>query len=384
MDVLIEPPPESQPSADIDRQNMARACDLALHGQGFVEPNPMVGCLVWRHGKVVGEGWHQSFGGPHAEANALQQAGELTHGATVYVTLEPCCHQGKTPPCAPQLIAAGVRRVIVGCLDPNPRVAGAGVGQLRAAGVQVEVGTLQQQAERLIDPFRKWILSGKPWVIAKWAMTVDGKLAAVDGTSRWITNETARQCVHRLRSRVDAVVVGSRTALVDDPMLTARPAGPRTPLRVVVDSLAVLPLESQLVQSAREVPVLLFASSAAEEKRLAALEKSGVEVVLCDAETSFLRIDALLNELGGRQFSNVLVEGGGTLLGALADADQIDEVYAFVGPLITGGAGAPTACGGKGRPTLADALQFDEPQWSVLGDNALFHGRVRRELRRPS
>ena len=213
---------------DIDLWHMRRALELAARGEGFVEPNPMVGCVIAQGAEIIGEGWHRRFGQPHAEVEALRMAGDRAAGATLYVTLEPCCHFGKTPPCTRAVLASGVRRVVAAQTDPFPQVRGLGIAELRAAGLSVEVGLLESDARRLIAPYLKLVQTGRPWIIAKWAMTLDGKIATRSGQSRWISGPPSRQLVHALRGRVDAIMVGRETADRDDPLLTARPAGPRT------------------------------------------------------------------------------------------------------------------------------------------------------------
>ena len=241
--------------SELDSWQMARALELAARGEGFVEPNPMVGCVIARGAEIIGEGWHRKFGGPHAEVEALHVAGTRARGATLYVTLEPCCHQGKTPPCTDAILASGLGRVVVAQRDPFPAVAGGGIERLRQAGLAVEVGLREAEARRLNAPYLKLTESGRPWVIAKWAMTLDGKLASRTGDSRWISNEASRAIVHQLRGRVDAIVVGRGTAGQDDPLLTARPAGPRVATRIVLDTRASLASDSQLVTTAGEAPV---------------------------------------------------------------------------------------------------------------------------------
>jgi diaminohydroxyphosphoribosylaminopyrimidine deaminase / 5-amino-6-(5-phosphoribosylamino)uracil reductase len=359
-----------------DRRHMGRAMELARRGEGYVEPNPMVGCVLVRNGEVVGEGWHQKFGGPHAEVEALAAAGSAAKGATAYVTLEPCSHTGKTPPCTEALIRAGVERVVVGCRDPNPHVSGEGVAQLEAAGVKCHPSVLADEAADVIAPFTKLVTTGRPWVIAKWAMTLDGKFATHTGDSRWISGEQSRAKVHQLRGRVDAIVVGAGTVKQDDPLLTARPPGPRTPTRIILDSQASLPLASQLVATAHETPVLLATSSTASPERLQALRERGVEVWQTDEIDSTKRWNALLDELGRRQMTNVLVEGGAKVLGALFDAGAIDEVHVFIAPKLVGGAG-PGPVAGRGLPEMNLASRLIRYTIEQLGGDAYIHGRFK-------
>lgn len=362
-----------------DAQYIDRAIELARRGEGSVEPNPMVGCVLVRHGSVVGEGWHQQFGGPHAEVEALRMAGEAARGATAYVTLEPCAHAGKTPPCTEALIAAGVARVVIACGDPNPLVNGRGVAALQAAGVDVVVLDNQLEATALIAPFAKLMTVSRPWVIAKWAMTLDGKLATASGDSQWISGEESRGVVHQLRGRMDAIVVGRGTAEQDDPLLTARPAGVRTPTRVVLDSQAVLSLESRLVRTSSDAPVVVAAAANAPEARCHALREAGVEVWQSppSAVISSDRWLALLDELGRRRMTNILVEGGAKVLGALLDAGEIDEVHAFIAPKLIGGSG-PSPLRGEGRALMADALRLKSPKVERVGEDVYVSGRVMR------
>jgi diaminohydroxyphosphoribosylaminopyrimidine deaminase/5-amino-6-(5-phosphoribosylamino)uracil reductase len=362
---------------DDDRRYMARALELARHGEGRVEPNPMVGCVIVRDGRVVGEGWHQRFGGPHAEIEALRAAGDAARGATVYVTLEPCAHMGKTPPCTAALVAAGVARVVAGCRDPHPRVDGRGLAELERSGVDVTVGVLEDAATDLIAPFAKLAANGRPWVIAKWAMTIDGKLATRTGASRWISGEESRARVHVLRGRVDAIVVGRGTAAADDPLLTARPPGPRVATRIVLDSQASLSLDSQLVRTSSEGPVMVATCANAPAGRCQELRERGVEVWPSAGASPGQRWTELLDELGRRQMTNVLVEGGAQVLGTLADLGEIDEVHAFVAPLLVGGpAASPIA--GRGAAAIETALRLDRAVVEQMGPDAYIHGRVHR------
>jgi len=363
---------------EIDRRHMQRALELAIQGQGYVEPNPMVGCVIAQGVQVVGEGWHRRFGGPHAEVEALGIAGPQAAGATMVVTLEPCCHHGKTPPCTEAIVAAGVRRVVVAQQDPFPEVSGRGLAALRAAGIELEVGVLEAEARRLVAPYRKLLATGRPWVIAKWAMSLDGRTATRTGSSRWISNEASRQIVHGLRGRVDAIIVGRQTARVDDPLLTARPPGPRVALRVVVDSRASLSSGSQLVRTARQTPVLVAASPTASPADRQRLAGAGCEVLVCHGDSHAERLTWLLEELGRRRHTNVLVEGGGQLLGGLLEGRQIDEVHVFVAPKLVGGELARSPIEGEGIAAMSDAMALDSPEWRQLGGDLYFTGRIAR------
>jgi diaminohydroxyphosphoribosylaminopyrimidine deaminase/5-amino-6-(5-phosphoribosylamino)uracil reductase len=354
---------------------MRRALALAEKGRGHVEPNPLVGAVVVRDGREVGAGWHQKYGAAHAEVNAFAQAGEAARGATLYVTLEPCCHHGKTPPCTDAVLRTGVQRVVAAMADPFPQVAGKGAAILRAAGIHIEFGLCATEARRLNAPYLKLLASGRPYVHAKWAMSLDGKIATRTGHSQWISNDASRRRVHELRGQMDGILVGIGTALADDPLLTARPAGPRTAVRVIVDSQARLPVGSRLVATAREVPLLIAVTGAAPPDRIAKLQACGVEVLTLPGDAAGkLSLTALLDELGRRRFTNVLVEGGGTLLGSLFDERLIDEVYAFVAPKVIGG--DAEAIGGAGLTAMRDALSLREANVRILEGDVLIHGRL--------
>jgi diaminohydroxyphosphoribosylaminopyrimidine deaminase/5-amino-6-(5-phosphoribosylamino)uracil reductase len=360
---------------ETDLSWMRRALELAERGRGHVEPNPLVGAVVVRGGQRVGEGWHERHGAAHAEVNALAEAGEAARGATLYVTLEPCCHHGKTPPCTDAILRAGVARVVAAMTDPFPRVAGQGTEALRAAGVAVEVGAGEAEARRLNAPYLKLLGTGRPYVHAKWAMTLDGKIATRSGDSKWISNEASRRHVHALRGRMDAIVVGIGTALADDPLLTVRPPGPRTPVRVVLDSAARLPLSSRLVTSARAAPVLVVTGPPAAPSRVYALTKAGCEVLTLSAPRR-PAVPDLLDALGRRRMTNVLVEGGSEVLGSFLDAGAIDEVHVFLAPRLAGGTDAKTPVGGIGVGRIAEALPLHEWTVEVVEDNVLIRGRL--------
>jgi diaminohydroxyphosphoribosylaminopyrimidine deaminase/5-amino-6-(5-phosphoribosylamino)uracil reductase len=359
-----------------DHRHMRRALDLAAHGQGAVEPNPMVGCVLVRDGEVIGEGWHREYGGPHAEVDALNSVAGSSQGATAYVTLEPCCHTGKTPPCSRALIDAQVSRVVVAAGDPFPAVDGGGVEQLRQAGIEVDCGLLADQSRSLNAPYFKLVETGRPWVIAKWAMTLDGKIAAASGDSHWISNKRSRAVVHQLRGRMDAILVGSKTAIHDDPLLTARPPGPRVATRCVFDSLATLPADCRLARTSAEIPVIVFVGPAAPADRMASLDQAGCEVFRCESTDRARRIIQALDELGRRRMTNLLVEGGGGLLGGLFDAGHIDEVHCFVAAKLLGGQQAPTPIAGVGLPAMSDALPLRSRQIELLDGDVYLHGRV--------
>jgi len=361
--------------SDADLTWMRLALAEAARGRGAVEPNPMVGAAVVREGQLVGLGHHPRFGGPHAEVVALSAAGDLALGATLYVTLEPCCHFGKTPPCTEAVLAAGIKRVVAAVRDPFPKVAGGGFQQLTAAGVMVEVGLEREAALRLNAPYFKRLYTGRPYVIAKWAMTLDGKTATASGDSKWISSPRSRALVHEVRGRMDGILVGIGTALADDPELTARPPGPRTAVRIVLDSAARLPATSRLARTARDVPVWVAANERAPLDRCTALRELRCEILAFEGSGS-IAIGPLLDELGRRGVTNLLVEGGGQTLGAFLDAGAVDEVDVFIAPKLEGGSHPFTPARGQGHTLMSDALQLERHEISMIDRDVRLQGTL--------
>lgn len=361
---------------------MLQALQLAALGRHRTQPNPMVGCVIVKDGAVVGTGYHQRAGGPHAEVFALQEAGGAARGATAYVTLEPCSHHGRTPPCAEALIAAGVSRVVAATVDPDERVAGQGLQRLRDAGVETEVGVLDQEAERLNRAWLHWKRTGLPLVTLKAAITLDGKIAAYTGDSRWVTSEAAREHVHQQRDRSDAILCGVGTVLADDPELTARPAGvtdPKDPLRVVLDSLARTPPTARLLQPdvmARGGGVLIACTRLAPPARIQQLRDTGAEVIEFDADGGLVPIRALMAELGRRSVAGLLVEGGGQVHWSFLTSGVAHRVMVYIAPKLVGGFQAPGWVGGPGLPKMADAWQIRNPEIRTIGEDILVEGEL--------
>jgi diaminohydroxyphosphoribosylaminopyrimidine deaminase / 5-amino-6-(5-phosphoribosylamino)uracil reductase len=354
---------------------MRLALQEAEKGRGWVEPNPLVGAVVVREGQPVAMGHHDRFGGPHAEIHALRAAGEAARSATLYITLEPCSHFGKTPPCTHAIREAGIARVVAALRDPFPQVNGRGLEELAAAGIQVETGVEALAARSLNAPYLKRLVCAMPFVTAKWAMTLDGKTAVAGGDSRWITREPARRMVHEIRGRMDAIIVGIGTALADDPLLTARPPGPRAPVRVVLDSFARLSLSSRLAQTAREVPVLVAVTRLAPERRRNDLKDKGCDV-LAFPTADRVPVVPLLEELSQRGMTNVLLEGGGLVAGSFLDAGQIDAVDAFIAPLLEGGDHTRTPLRGQGRSLMDQSLALWDVQVSQAGPDLRVKGQL--------
>jgi diaminohydroxyphosphoribosylaminopyrimidine deaminase/5-amino-6-(5-phosphoribosylamino)uracil reductase len=379
----MNPTPDNPDACPVDAAFMDRALALAERGRGSVEPNPMVGAVLVRDGRVLGEGWHGRFGGPHAEVEALaaaRAAGVRTRGATMYVTLEPCCHHGKTPPCTQALIEARVARVVVGLTDPDERMAGRGLSRLREAGVAVRSGVRELEARRLLAAYVKLRTRGRPWVLCKWAQTPSGLLALPQSVGRWISCEAARAEVHRLRGVCDGVLVGSGTVRADDPLLTVRSSEPppRVPARVVLDSALRLRGDSALIAGLAEAPLLVAtAADSLTGERADALRAAGVELLGLPTRGGRLALEALLEELGRRQWTNLLVEGGPTVLRSLLENDLADELRVYQSPDDFGVDPAAS----KDLPRLEGPLELGRTTWRCAEEREVGRDRFRRYLR---
>lgn len=364
---------------DHDLQFMREALALAMRGAGSVAPNPLVGCVVVTDGAIIGRGWHEGPGKPHAEIVALRDAGDAARGAGVYVTLEPCNHTGRTGPCVDALLDAGVAEVIYALADPNPVAAG-GADKLLAAGVAVRGGVLRKEAREQNRFWLHWLETKRPYVIAKFAASLDGKLATHAGESKWITGPASRARAHELRRRVDAIVVGADTVIADDPSLTARPenAEPQFPLRVILDKAGRTPPGAKVYGRVGR-GALLVASEKTPSARLDAYREHGVEILQLEADADGRPdLEALVDALGARGINAVMVEGGGAVLGSLFDARLVDEVWAFIAPVVIGGKDAP-ALAGRGIALLADAFRLIDPETELLDGDILVRGRIRKE-----
>jgi diaminohydroxyphosphoribosylaminopyrimidine deaminase / 5-amino-6-(5-phosphoribosylamino)uracil reductase len=374
-------------TSEFDVRQLERAIDLAALGGTRVSPNPRVGAVVVRDGRVIGEGYHQEVGGPHAEVEAIRNAGEQgVEGATIYVSLEPCCHHGRTPPCTDAIREAGITRVVVASDDPSTHAAGRGLGILRDDGIEVIVadGELATRARLLNQPFRKHARTGRPWVMFKSAMSLDGKVATRSGDSKWISGERSRERVHDWRAASDAVAVGIGTALADDPLLTARVGGsgsetlaPRQPRRVVFDSLAKLPLGSRLLDDTATSPLTVVVSRAAPRTATDALNTRGVEVICATGENEQARVRSALDQLGASGVTSMMLEGGPKLAGVFLDAGEIDEVRLFVAPLLLAGRGARDPLESDGAETIADAVRALTLQCDRIGEDLLVSARIK-------
>lgn len=355
---------------------MSHALNLASRGIGRTSPNPVVGAVIVRDGQIVGEGWHMRAGTPHAEIHAINQAGKLAIGATLYVTLEPCSHYGRTGPCTDAIINAGITKVIVAMTDPNPLVAGRGIAKLRAAGIEVIDGLHSAEAAALNEVFIKWITTKIPFVILKTAMTMDGKTATRTGHSQWITGIEARTRVHQFRDQYDAILVGIGTALADDPELTTRlvPNG-KNPIRVIVDSLARIPLTAKVINDG-QAPTIIAVTPVAPKEKIQALQAKGVEVITVAGGGHTVDLRILFELLGARGISSIFVEGGPTISAALLEENLIDKIHCFVAPKIIGGVAAPGVVGGYGIDNLHEAILLESISSEFIGQDILISGYV--------
>ena len=368
------PPPQVTFSKD-DEKWMGLALEHGAHGTP--SPNPHVGAVVVKGAQAVGVGHHERAGDVHAEVAALREAGDKAKGGTLYVTLEPCNHVGRTPPCTDAILAAKLARVVVGCRDPNPHVEGRGIEKLRAAGVAIEIGCREAEAQRLIAPWSKFVTTGIPFVVLKLGLSLDGRIASRTGASKWVTGPEARARVHLLRSQHDAVVIGIGTALADDPRLTVRDAPGHSPLRVVFDTKLRLPVASRLVQTAREAPTWVVCTTDAPSSNEEALIERGVEVLRAPPSAEG-RIDPVggLKMLSARGIVTVMVEGGAELAGSLLAAAVIDELHCFIAPILLGPRGRPGAVDWAGPATPSEAPCIGDPQWEVCGVDAHVWGSL--------
>lgn len=355
---------------------MNRALELAVLALGRTSPNPVVGAVVVNNGKIVGEGYHQQAGTPHAEVHALRAAGPMARGAAIYVTLEPCSHYGRTPPCANALVEAGIKRAVIATRDPNPLVAGRGVQILEKAGIETRVGVLEKEAVRINQFFFKYIKTKRPYVTIKTAMTLDGKIATASGDSRWVSGEESRQMVHQMRNSYDAIMVGIGTVLKDDPLLNTRlgnEAG-QDPVRVIIDSKLEIPLDSQIVATAVRQKTLVFCSNRSDEARRETLQEAGVEIITLPVGSETLPLSEVLDELGRREIISLLVEGGAEINASLIDKGLADKIHLFIAPKIVGGRNAPSPIGGTGVPMMKDAVWLNSLETAHCGQDTLLTG----------
>lgn len=360
-----------------DETYMRMALELGERGRGWVAPNPVVGAVIVREdGIVIGQGYHERYGDLHAERNALKNCLESPAGATMYVTLEPCCHHGRQPPCTDAILEAGIRRVVLGSRDPNPVVAGKGIRILRDHGVEVTEGVLKTECDKANEMFFHYIVSGRPYVVMKYAMTMDGKIAAYTGLSRWVTGEKARAHVQKLRHELSGIMVGIGTVLADDPLLTCRLPDSKNPTRIICDTHLRTPLSSRIVQTADQVPTII-ATCSEDPRQTAALEERGCRVLQV-ARSGDLQLDLqdLMRKLGQEKIDSILLEGGGTLNWSALESGIVNRVMAYMSPKLFGGASAPTPVEGQGIPDPRQAFLMENISVRRLGEDILIEGRL--------
>lgn len=360
----------------LDTHYMNLALQLAKKGLGRTSPNPAVGAIVVNNGTIVGEGWHQKAGSPHAEIHALSAAGDLATGSTLYVTLEPCCHHGRTGPCTEAIIQSKVHRVVFAMTDPNPCVAGCGAKVLRQAGIDVSEGLLACEAAKLNEAFIKLISTGMPFAAMKMAMTLDGKIATSNGHSQWITGDAARRHVHELRDQFDAVLVGAGTVLADNPQLTVRHIAGRNPIRVIVDSHARTPLHSHLITD-HAAHTIMAVSQAIPDNRLTAYKNAGVEIVLLPSDETGLNLRTLFKHLAQKGIASVLLEGGPTINASLLKSNLVDSVYWFISSKFIGGRTAPGPIGDTGITSLEQAIELEDRNIKLIGEDLMITGYIK-------
>ena len=375
-----------------DRKYMELALELALKGCGKVDPNPLVGAVIVKDGEIIGRGYHTEYGKLHAEREALADCGSSPEGAVMYVTLEPCCHQGKQPPCTDAVIDAGISRVVIGSADPNPLVAGKGIEILKAHGIEVVEGFMKEKCDAINPAFFRFIKTGMPYVVMKYAMTMDGKIATRTGASKWITSEAARKRVHEDRNRYMAIMAGIGTVLKDDPLLTCRIPGGRDPVRVICDTHLRIPVDSQIVQTAKKYRTLIATAqtgggeSSADrcgeckyiEDKCSALTAKGCEILYIPVKNGHIDLEQLMKKLGEQKISSVLLEGGGTLNWSALGAGIVDRLQVYIAPKIFGGKDAPSPVGGAGVGMPAEAFLTEKPKVTFIGEDILIESEVKR------
>ena len=355
---------------------MREALRIARNAEGRTSPNPLVGAVVVREGKIIAEGWHRKAGTPHAEIHALKMAGELSRGATLYVTLEPCSHFGRTPPCANAIVDSGIGRVVAAMSDPNPKVAGRGFEILRAAGIEVEVGVLEDEARKLNEIFLKWVTRKLPFVTLKFACSLDGKIATSTGESQWISGIDSRKFSHHLRDINDAILVGVGTVLADNPTLTTRLVEGKNPIRVIVDSTARTPLNSNVVTD-KSARTIIATTSTAPDEKISALKNLGVEIITA-GNGDRVDLEILMQKLAAREITSILVEGGGKINFSMLSAGLVDKIFAFIAPKIIGGENSLTAVGGAGFEKLSDVVALKNFTAERIGEDFLLSGYVEK------
>lgn len=358
---------------------MKLAIELAKKGKGKVNPNPMVGAVIVNGGKIIGQGYHEEYGKAHAEVNAFKSVSEDPEGATIYVTLEPCSHYGKTPPCVEKIIENRIAKVVVGTLDPNPLVAGRGIEILRASGIEVIIGVLEEECKKINEVFMKYIVKKKPFVVLKSAMSLDGKIATASGESRWITGEEARYEVHKLRNELSAIMVGVDTVIKDNPELTCRLEEGRNPIRIVVDSKLRIPMESKVIVDTDKAKTIIATTDMAAKDKIAILENQGVVVLIVKSKDGRVDLQELMIKLGELNIDGILLEGGASLSFSALESRIVDKIQVYISPKLIGGEKSKTPVGGMGIELLKDAFKVENMTVRLIGEDILLEGYMKEE-----
>ncbi|WMJ79929.1 bifunctional diaminohydroxyphosphoribosylaminopyrimidine deaminase/5-amino-6-(5-phosphoribosylamino)uracil reductase RibD [Clostridium sp. MB40-C1] len=362
----------------MDKKYMKKAIELAKKGEGFTKPNPLVGAVIVKNNRIIGEGYHQYYGGPHAEINAFKNAVEDVKGAKMYVTLEPCSHYGKTPPCAKAIVENGIKEVVIGMKDPNPLVAGKGINILKKNGIKVTCGVLEDEVKEINDIFIKYITTKKPFCIMKTAMTMDGKIAAYTGDSKWITNDLSRQYVHKIRNRVSAIMVGIGTVIADNPRLTTRIEDKigSDPIRVIVDSKGRIPLEAEVLNIDSNAKTIIVVTDKADKEKIDTIKRKGAEIIVTPENNGRVDLAYLMDELGRRDIDSVLLEGGSTLNFSALNEKIVDKVITFIAPKLIGGENSKTPVGGEGIAYMKDAIKLHNIKINTFGEDVMIEGKI--------
>ncbi len=359
---------------DVDEKYMALALELAEKGRGKVEPNPMVGAVLVKNGEIVGKGYHQVFGGPHAEIHAINEGGVNCKEATLYVSMEPCAHYGKTAPCVDAIIKAGIVKVVTTGIDPNPITSGKGIQRLKETGIEVRLGVMESEAKRLNAPFFKLMLKGLPYVTVKWAMSLDGKIATYSGDSRWITSEESRAYAHKIRGQMDGVMVGINTVVRDDPLLTCRIEGGRNPKRIIIDSSASLPLNSRLLHTINEAEIIVAVNQNALHERIQRLEQMGCKIIQTRDTDGCVDLQDFFHRLGDMKLTNIFVEGGSGVITSMIEGRLVDKIMVFIAPIIIGGESAKSPVLGKGIDKVCEAAKMNEITVKRFSNDVVIEG----------
>ena len=360
----------------VDEKYMALALELAANGKGKVEPNPMVGAVLVKDGAIIGKGYHQSFGGAHAEVHAINEGGALCKGATLYVSMEPCAHYGKTAPCVDAIIKAGISKVVAAVVDPNLITSGKGIQKLKAAGIEVVVGVMETQARRLNAPFFKLMQQGLPYIIVKWAMSIDGKISTHTGESKWITSDESRRYAHAIRCQVDGILVGINTVTRDDPLLTCRIEGGRNPKRIILDSHAQIPANSRLLSSVNEGEIIVAVTENAPQHRVEKIRQLGCKIIQTSGADGRVDLKELFRQLGEAGMTNILVEGGSRVITSVIESRLADRAIIFIAPMIIGGEGAKPPVLGAGVSKINEAARITEITVQRFSDDIVIEGML--------